>query len=328
MANAAKVELECALFRRMPGGYFRLSSQTREPVYVIAHGGSEFALPFRGIRREFQIAEGTPDDRMLERIAEALQFVSALRPGDDFPPEMVDRKASWEPAEQDKRYALAMVKHSLVNWHRRTPTPDLVEPTGMIALMDGPEMRKSASEAMEALAGDERLGLKDARTVQRRVQDLADEISYCEYIFRKLRDGFGVMDDKIRAAASQFKRDQSVFDQANRCLTLLAKGKSSLLEDAASTAANYGEAYASLMNFDNTIMFVRNARDRHYKIFRAWDDLFHKWQRISVTEDRTILNLIEETYRFLAPRYAPIQEWVSFLTNPGGRKQGLNVIEW
>ena len=328
MVNAVKVELECALFKRMPGGYFRLSSHTQEPVYVVSHGGSEFALPFRGIRKEFQIAEGTPDDRMLERIAEALQFVSALRPGDEFPPEMIDRKASWEPAEQDRRYALAMVKYSLVNWHRRTPTPDPVEPLALIALMDGLEMRKAASEAIEALAKDERLGLQDAKIAQRRVQDLAEEISYCEYIFRKLRDGFGTMEDKLRAVSGLFRRDQSVFDQANRCLTLLAKAKSSLLEDAASTAANYGEAYASLMNFDNIIMFVRNSRDRHYKIFRVWDELFHKWQRISVTEDRTILSVIEETYRFLAPRYAPIQEWVSFLTNAGGKKQGLNVIEW
>jgi hypothetical protein len=328
MSSTAKVELECALFRRMPGGYFRLSSQTQEPVYVVSHGGAEFALPFRGIRKEFAIAEGSPDDRMLERIAEALQFVSALRPGDEFPPEMIDRKASWEPAEQDRRYALAMVKYSLVNWHRRTPTPDPVEPLAMIALMDGADMRKAASEAIEALAADERLGLRDVRAAQRKVQDLADEISYCEYIFRKLRDGFSVMDEKLRSVAGQFRRDQSVFDQANRCVTLLAKGKASLLEDAASTAANYGEAYASLMNFDNTIMFVRNARDRHYKIFRVWDDLFHKWQRISVTEDRTILTLIEETYRFLAPRYAPIQEWVSFLTNPGTKKSGLNVVEW
>jgi hypothetical protein len=328
MANTTKVELECALFRRMPGGYFRLSSHTQEPVYVVSHGGSEFALPFRGIRKEFQIAEGTPDDRMLERIAEALQFVSALRPGDEFPPEMIDRKASWEPAEQDRRYALAMVKYSLVNWHRRTPTPDPVEPVALIALMDGAEMRKAASEAIEALVGDERLGFQDVKTAQRRVQDLADEISYCEYIFRKFRDGFSIMEGRIRSVATQFRRDQSVADQANRCLTLLSKGKSTLLEDAASTTANYGEAYASLMNFDNMVGFIRNARDRHYKSFRVWDDLFQKWQRISVTEDRTILGLLEETYRFLAPRYAPIQEWVSFLTNAGGKKKGLNVIEW
>lgn len=328
MSVGDKVELQCALFRRMPGGYFRMAAQNEEPVYVVFHGGSAFTLPFRGIRKEFEIAEGSHDDLMLRKVEEALGFVSALSPGDSFPAEMVDRRASWQPAEQDKRYAMALLRSGLVSWHRGQAPTDVVDPQALVARMEHPDMREACEAAMRALAQDPNSGIPDVKTVARHMQDLAAEIASCEYIFRKSREGFSLIEEKLNGAATLYKRDSMVSDQISRCIVLLEKAKDDVLTRHAGTAANYGEAYSIIRNVSNALPYIKDARDRHYKYYRLWEDLFQKWSRVSVVEDRTFISVVEATYRVLAPRYAPIQEWVTFLTDSKTRTLRVNMFEW
>lgn len=305
-----------------------MAAQTHEPVYVVQHGGSAFTLPFRGIRREFEIAEGSHDDLMLQKVAEALNFVSALSPGDSFPAEMIDRRASWQPAEQDKRYAMALLRSGLVAWHRKEPLLDLGDPQALVARMERDEMRQAAETAMLALTKEPHAGIPDVKTVARHMQDLAAEIASCEYIFRRCREGFALMEEKIKSAATLYKRDRMVSDQVARCLVLLEKAKIDIFSAHAGTAANYGEAHSVIVNVANALPYIKDARDRHYKSYRVWEDLFQQWSRVSVVEDRTILSVIEATYRVLAPRYAPIQEWVTFLTESKTRAPRMNIVEW
>lgn len=328
MAEKEKVELQCPLFRRMPGGYFRLSAETQEPVYVVSYGGLSFTLPFRGIRKEFGIVEGSDDDVMLQRVAEALNFVSALAPGDPFPAEMVNRQASWEPAEQDKRFAFALLRRSLVAWHRREAPPDITDRTGVIVEMETAAMRQAAEAAVVAVAQEAPSANGDPKVVQRYLHELAAEVAACEYIYRKFREGFALVRDKLHNLISVYRRDRMVSDQISRCLLLLEKAKKDVLGRHEETEANYGEAYSLVMNMPNSLTFIKDARDRHYKIYRVWEDAFHQWSRVSMVEDRSVLGVIEATYRILAPRYAPLQEWITFLSETKRKTPSAHMIEW
>ena len=59
----------------------------------------------------------TPDDgRMLDLIAQSLDFIGGLRIGDPLPPEVLSGEASWEPDELHLQIANARLQWQLVTW--------------------------------------------------------------------------------------------------------------------------------------------------------------------------------------------------------------------
>ena len=96
-AQAEAVSFEHKLFSSMENVYFRLSVQNPDqPVMIVTFGENEVALPFDGIRKEFAIEEGSADDHMLNQVAEGLNFVVLLRPGDPVPAELLTGAPSAE----------------------------------------------------------------------------------------------------------------------------------------------------------------------------------------------------------------------------------------
>ena len=80
---------DAPLFRRRDGD--------DTPVVVVRLGEREAAMPLRSLQREFGIADDSADGRMFGLIAEALDFVPALRLGDPIPEEVLSGAASWDP---------------------------------------------------------------------------------------------------------------------------------------------------------------------------------------------------------------------------------------
>ena len=58
---------------------------------------------------------------------------------------------------------------------------------------------------------------------------------------------------------------------------------------------------------------IRRARDTLHSRLRAWDETLEKWAPLSPQHGdlSDITPLIADLYRFLAPRYMPIDEWVA-----------------
>src|SRR5581483_4431831 len=112
------VRLQHVLFRRFGDPVFRRAETDSSPVMVVLLGEREAALPLRALQREFSIADESEDGRMLVLIAAALDFVTCLRPGDPFPPEVLSGEASWEPSPQHGRLAEARLRLHLVNWSK------------------------------------------------------------------------------------------------------------------------------------------------------------------------------------------------------------------
>jgi hypothetical protein len=74
--------------------------------------------------------------------------------------------------------------------------------------------------------------------------------------------------------------------------------------------AQTGEIMAALRNLDTVKHYLREHRNDLRVRLLAWDDILVKWLDHPMRVGRETEDLISETYRFLAPRYMPVDEWV------------------
>ena len=77
---------------------------------------------------------------------------------------------------------------------------------------------------------------------------------------------------------------------------------------------------AALRNADSQRTFIRSNRDWLYRTQRAWQSLLAEWDVAGIGFDEGILQLLNRSYQFLAPRFMPVTEWAS-RTRPAKRKQ-------
>jgi hypothetical protein len=85
------------LFTSLANPLFRHAESDNAPVMVVMLGDREAAIPLRSLQHEFGITDDSDDGRMLELIAQSLDFVACLRPGDALPAEVLSGAASWDP---------------------------------------------------------------------------------------------------------------------------------------------------------------------------------------------------------------------------------------
>jgi hypothetical protein len=112
-----KVELENSFFRCFEEPYFRLSDpRGGQPVFVCKLGNDEMVLPFKGIMQECDIAEESPDGRMLTTIGQALRYVKVIRPGDRLPPELFSDGVSWQVEKSHTELAHKKLSGLLLAW--------------------------------------------------------------------------------------------------------------------------------------------------------------------------------------------------------------------
>jgi len=52
----------------------------------------------------------------------------------------------------------------------------------------------------------------------------------------------------------------------------------------------------------------------------AWDDILDRWQQTEVKASQQNLTLIRDTYKFLAPRFMVVKEWVLMTKLQDGAK--------
>jgi hypothetical protein len=78
------------------------------------------------------------------------------------------------------------------------------------------------------------------------------------------------------------------------------------------------EVVSALRNLDSQRNLIRSSRDRLYRLSRAWEPTLHDWAQSDLLTDVAQWHLIDRTYRFLAPRYMPVQEWQAVLAAQHG----------
>lgn len=296
------------VFTSIEGTYFRISDQTNEPVFMVNLGGNEVALTLAGIRKEFQIEAGSKDDRLLVMAAEALNYVSVVRPGDAVPPEMITGAASWAPTERDIRIAHHRLTVQLVSW--LTGEEHLyTDPEQLLQLADDPAIKKQISEAFTEAA--ERIGLgRDHREeVVRYLETLSQELAYIETL-RRVFQQVQEIEKKVQGLRRIYGSQRSVADICDPVARLARLAVDQFKAKFDDVDAQTSEIIAMLKNIDSQVAFIRTARDQLHRRLMVWDEMIRKWSRVKVREDYEIPSLLRDTYHFLAPRFMQVNEWV------------------
>lgn len=325
-ARPERIAFRSAFFDKLDSLYFRMSEQSGEAVAAIKLGDNEVALTFRGIRKELSLEAEDPDSGMLDLIADGLQYVRFLKPGDALPRELTTREASWEPAERHRVIAHQRLTVQLVSWIAGEEQV-ITNPNELAQVAQDPVTRKRIVGAFDEAA--ERLGLGRERRhdVIDYLERLTVELSYIE----ALRDVFLAvkgMEAKIQGLRKLYGHERSVLEIADPVARLMGVAIRALEELFAQVDAQTSEIMGLLRNIDNHTAYIRMIRDELHKRMMAWDEILSKWAKAKVQIGNDKPDLLREAYHFLAPRYMQVNEWVlvTRLQEKGRDAPGLSLM--
>ena len=310
---------EQKFFTAVEGSYFRKSEHTSEPVFVMNLGGEEVILPLRGIRREFKVEEETPDDEMLELVSNGLDYVKALMPGDDLPPELLTGKASWEISDTHRQVAKQRISMQLVSW--MSGEENLIsDPEQLMQVADDPGVKEKINKAFNQAA--EEIDADDANMVV----DLIEELAYIETLREQFR-GVLQMQEKIWSLRDAAAKHRSILDTATSVGKLLAIAVEEFGEEFGMADGQTGEIISVLKNIGTQRDYIRSVRNYVYRRLVAWDELLRGWEREPGRMAETVPDLLRKTYQFLAPRYMQTDDWL-LASQVQGNQEDLKEQVW
>ena len=310
-------------FTAVEGSYFRKSSETGDPVFVLNLGGEEVMLPFPGIRREFKIEEESADDQMLDLVASGLDYVKVLMPGDDLPSELLSGEASWEISDEHRTIAKQRLSMQLVSWMSGEENL-ITDPQQLLQIADDPNVKEKVNKAFEEAAKAIGLDAGDGEKVIDLIEDLAEELAYIETLRDQFRSVLS-MEQKIKRLRTVAAKHRSILDTTSSVAKLISVAVKEFGEEFEMADGQTGEIIAVLKNIAAQKEFIRGTRNSVYRRLVAWDDLLRGWERESGQYTATIPDLLRDTYRFLAPRYMQTDDWL--LTSQIEAKQKAPLTE-
>lgn len=327
--NPLFVTFESPLLRRLPGGMFRRGTDGT-PCYVMTVEGTTYALPFSGLRKEFEILPGSQDDRTLQLIEEALDYVSVLLPHDPLPGEVLDGSASWEPDPSYRKIAIARIHVGLLTWMLGyAPQASVQDPRKLIQEIEDPSHQPRIRLALEKAA--ESFGYEGphrGEQLSQVVETLAEDLAALEFLREHLLNGVRRIAERLPKAQACFRNDPNFFQQIIHIGHLFSKARAEIEEAFMEIDAQTGEPLQMLKNLRNHQPWIHGRRNHLYRRYRAWKPILTSWANRSPRADDHTARLIYETHRFLAPRYAPIQEWLSFKRIPVPKISTTREMKW
>jgi hypothetical protein len=308
---------------------FRRAEADETPVMVLSLGERQATVPLRALQRELGIADDSPDGRMLWLIAQSLDFVVGLQIGDPLPSEVVDGRASWTAGAAHRALASSRLRLQLAAWLRpEAAGGSLADADAIRRLDDDPAMRQHVQAALAQAARD--LGLPGPADILGVLAQLAEELAYIE----ALREGLLLRVRAVVARIERMCRVGRVNEKRQEMLTQVRRLSSAALGQIAArfddVDAQSGHVLAALGDVESQRVFIRSNRDWLFRVSRGWAPILAAWDEQADLPDIMPWKLMEQTYRFLAPRYMPVQEWQAFVAHRQRSKtRSLGaVMEW
>lgn len=315
MAEQPKtVQFEHAFFKRMEDIFFRFDERSGEAVAVVTLGDEHLVLPFAGLRREFKLDDG-PDGRMLTLLAKGLKYVKGLRIGDPLPPEITTRRASWTPEPRHHQIAYHRLSMQLLGW-LSGDEHIITNPEELLQVAGDPSFKRKVNEAFAEAAEHLGLGRGNREKVIEYISALSDELAYIE----AMRDQFHLlrqMEGKIQLLRRLYGAQRSVLETADPVARLIERAVAEFAALFEQADAQTGEIMAALKNIDAQKVYIQDMRDEIHVRLLPWEDLLEEWHRLPGKRSEWAEELLGRTYRFLAPRYMPVDEW-AMMTKAAG----------
>jgi len=319
------VALSIPLFNAAPDGYFHKSA-ARDVVFAMKLGDADVALSIPGICKEYHIDEDSDDGRMLGLIIRALDFVSVLRIGDKLPTEVLTGEPSWEITPAHRLRAYQRLTLQLATWitgEERVFTN--ADELNQIA--EDPNNKRKWNEAFDEAA--KRLGFEEngREQVMALISSLAEEIAFIEALRDRFDDILPV-EQRIQSLHRLYARENSVREIIEAVQRLLKTAKERYSNSFGEIDGQTGEILSVLKKPAQQARYIRKMRDDLYCSLVAWSEITSKWNKAPVKRAESNVVLLRETYRFLAPRFMPMVEWVqsSRRAKASKAKAGTSVV--
>lgn len=320
------VAFEHPFFSKLEGAHFRLTGDTDEPALVVTFGDNPASLPFPGIRREFEISDASPDGQMLHKVAEALNYVAALRVGDALPAEVLTGEASWEITAEHRLIAQSRLNLQLVTWLSGSESlyTDIDQ---LRQLAADPATKAKVNEAFSEAAEQIGFGRQNREQVIHLIEDLAEELAHIEALRERMAD-IDMMVEKIQALRRLYGHSMSVLEIVDPVARLIVLGRKTYQDIFDQLDAQTGEILSALKNVDAQKLYIRRARDDLFKRLKAWDDMFKKWHATKAIRSQSAEDLLRETYRFLAQRFMKVDEWHLYTKLQASTRPNRTEVRW
>jgi hypothetical protein len=320
-----RVVLEHPVFLRVSGISFRRSPTDGAATMVMPFGEREASIPLSGLRHEFNITDDTPDGQMLNLVAEALFYVTALVPGEALPAEVTTGDASWSAGVLHRHRAEKRLRVGLVRWFK----PAAVDGAGgdercAERLERDPELRTMLQNAMRRAA--EQLGLTGSDDILARLELLAAEFAFIEV----LRDELLLPVKQVRVqckryAAANPRLEGRRKDTLSRMVALHGKAEADLQTRFDAMDALVVDMLGLLAEPESQIAFLRSNRNVLHRTRLGWQGLLARWTELEPGDDTALWGVIMDTYQFLAQRHLPYTEWPSFSALRGGAQKAAGM---
>ena len=314
-------------FKSFEDLYFRLTD-AEEPVAVVTLSkNNEAVLMFDGIRKEFGIAKESPDDVMLNKVAESLQYVNGIRLGDTLPSEVSTGEPSWTPSERHFLIAKQRLTLQLVTWmtgdeHIFTTVEDLM------MLAEDPQTKKNINLAFAEAAEELGLGRDRRDEVIIQIEALAKQLAYIEAM-RDIFNDIKKIDEKIQSLRGLFGTDRSMVDTVDQVARLSQRCLKKFSDQFDTIDAQTGEVMAMLKNISNQLDYIQKCRDELFKRLHPWEEFIRKWKTVYIVKSEENVQRIREIYQFLAPRFMKVNDWVLMTKRGADKSKPLGgVLRW
>ncbi len=306
--RAETVAFEHKLFSAMQSPYFRLSTQNPDqPVMMVNFGDNEVALPFESIRKEFAIENGSADDQMLNLVAEGLNFVVLLRPGDPIPAELLTGAPSTEISQDHREIAFQRLTTQLATWVAGEES-SVTDRKQLAKIASDPTIMARINEALGEAADHLGLEAGGKEKVLQLIERLADDLAAIEM----LRDRFAkikAIEQKTKALRKITKSQQVAIELIAPVARMIVTAIGRFSSDFKEIDAKTGKVMALLKNIDDQVRYIRERRNDLHRRLLAWTEILEAWDHTDIGQNDARIRLLRETYRFLAPRFMPVDEW-------------------
>lgn len=318
-----EVSFKHAIFTRVDEGVFR-QSPDGESIFVMRIGETEASLPLSGIRREFDIENGSPDAVMLDLVTDALKFVQALRLGDPIPKELLTGEPSWDIQPEHMVLAQQRLSMQLVTW----VTGDevlITDPSQLLQVANDDNTKKRINEAIGMAA--EELGFPgDKEKVLALIEDLAVDLAPIEALRDRYTEVLEIR-TKVLLLRRLFAKEMSSLEVADSVARLMEVAVEELGERFSGIDAQTSEIISALRNISAQKEYIRAQRDDLYCRLFVWDETLAEWRKIEAGVTDGADDLLRTTYRFLSPRYMTVDEWVLMSQLQPGAGDSANINE-
>lgn len=322
-------QLEHPMFSRLGDILFRRSLTDGTPMMILPFGEREAGLPLRSLQHAFGITDESPDGQMLGLIAESLDYVACLRPGDPLPGEVINGAASWQPSAAHRRTAATRLRLQLLAWLDPAAARDAGSAQDIeVRLESDPAIRGKVQAAFREAAAA--LDVAGSEEVVALVERIGEELGFIEALRERLLSRVQVVLQQVgqivRGSGRVDNQRREDVTQILRLGTVALAGFKARFEDV---DAQTGEIIATLRNADGQIAYIRSNRDTLYRSLRAWEPVLEAWRMVDEAGGE-LAGVIASTYHFLAQRYLPTSEWPSFnsLRQPGAPRKPEHMMIW